>query len=114
MRLVRFEDGRLEIALERSVSRSLIADLQRKLPEWTGKRWMVIVSSEQGESTRHQQAREREIELKRGVRSDPLVQAVLERFPGAEIVGVMAPASQTSTADAVEPPPDDNNEDSDG
>ncbi len=114
VRLVRFEDGRLEIALERSVSRSLIADLQRKLPEWTGKRWMVIVSSEQGESTRHQQAREREVELKRGVRSDPLVQAVLERFPGAEIVGVMAPASQMPTADAVEPPPDDNNEDSDG
>ncbi len=29
-------------------------------------------------------------ELKRGVRADPLVQAVLERFPGAEIVGVRA------------------------
>ena len=26
--------------------------------------------------------------MKRGVRSDPLVQAVLERFPGAEIVAV--------------------------
>ena len=30
----------------------------------------------------------REAELKRGVRADPLVQAVLERFPGAEIVAV--------------------------
>ncbi len=26
--------------------------------------------------------------LEQGVQSDPLVQAVLERFPGAEIVGV--------------------------
>ncbi|MBX3553414.1 MAG: DNA polymerase III subunit gamma/tau [Pseudolabrys sp.] len=114
VRLVRFEDGRLEIALERSVSRSLITDLQKKLPEWTGKRWMVVVSSEQGEPTRHSQAREREVELKRGVRSDPLVQAVLERFPGAEIVGVMAPASQTPMADIVDLPPEDTNEDTDG
>lgn len=114
IRLVRFEDGRLEIALERSANRSLITDLQKKLPEWTGRRWMVIVSSEQGEPTRHQQAREREVELKRGVRSDPLVQAVLERFPGAEIVGVMAPALHAPMADAVEPAPDDNNEDTDG
>jgi DNA polymerase-3 subunit gamma/tau len=30
----------------------------------------------------------RDAELKRGVRSDPLVKAVLERFPGAEIVAV--------------------------
>jgi rhodanese-related sulfurtransferase len=30
--------------------------------------------------------------LKDGVRDDPLVQAVMARFPGAEIVGVRAPA----------------------
>jgi DNA polymerase-3 subunit gamma/tau len=34
----------------------------------------------------------RKTELKDGVRSDPLVQAVLERFPGAEIVEVRPPA----------------------
>ena len=30
----------------------------------------------------------RKAELENGVRADPLVKAVLERFPGAEIVGV--------------------------
>ena len=30
-------------------------------------------------------------ELKTGVRADPLVQAVLARFPGAEIVSVRGP-----------------------
>jgi DNA polymerase-3 subunit gamma/tau len=35
----------------------------------------------------------RKTELKDGVRSDPLVQAVLERFPGAEIVEVRPPAA---------------------
>jgi len=34
------------------------------------------------------QVEAREAEMKAGVRGDPLVQAVLARFPGAEIVGV--------------------------
>ena len=37
------------------------------------------------------QAEARQAELKTGVRADPLVQAVLARFPGAEIVDVRAP-----------------------
>jgi DNA polymerase-3 subunit gamma/tau len=48
----------------------------------------VIVSAEPGASTLYAQAQTRKAELKDGVRSDPLVQAVLTRFPGAEIVDV--------------------------
>jgi DNA polymerase-3 subunit gamma/tau len=102
VRLVRFEDGRLEIALEPSAPHSFIQDLQARLATWTGRRWIVVVSSEQGEPTRHRQAIEREAELKRGVRSDPLVQAVLARFPGAEIVGVTAPETIVPAAEAGE------------
>jgi DNA polymerase-3 subunit gamma/tau len=36
VRLVRIEDGRLEVALERSAARTLINDLSRKLEQWTG------------------------------------------------------------------------------
>jgi DNA polymerase-3 subunit gamma/tau len=106
VRLVRFEDGKLEIALERTANRSLIPALQTKLTAWTSRRWVVVVSSEQGEATKHEQARERDAELKRGVRSDPLVEAVLARFPGAEIIGVTQP--QEDPGLAVPPPPDDN------
>ena len=51
VRLVRIEDGRLEVALERSASRTLINDLSRKLEQWTGRRWTVIVSNEAGQPT---------------------------------------------------------------
>jgi DNA polymerase-3 subunit gamma/tau len=51
---------------------------------------MVIVSAEPGAPTLRAQAQTRKAELKDGVRSDPLVQAVLTRFPGAEIVDVRA------------------------
>jgi DNA polymerase III subunit gamma/tau len=88
VRLVRFEDGKLEIALEPSARKTIVQDLQRKISEWTGRRWMVVVSSEQGAPTVSSQAAVKRSELEQGVRADPLVQAVLARFPGAEIVGV--------------------------
>jgi DNA polymerase-3 subunit gamma/tau len=88
VRLVRFEDGRLEIALEPGASKTLVNDLSRKLAEWTGRRWMIVVSAAQGVPTVKAQEAAQKAELMRGVHADPLVQAVLARFPGAEIVDV--------------------------
>jgi DNA polymerase III subunit gamma/tau len=99
IRLVRMEDGRLEIALEQGASRAIVQDLSRKLSDWTGKRWMVIVSAEQGAPTLRTQAEARQEELEIGVRGDPLVQAVLSRFPGAQIVGVRGPATNEVNGD---------------
>jgi DNA polymerase-3 subunit gamma/tau len=111
VRLVRCEDGRLEIALQPSAARALVNDLSRKLSQWTGRRWMVVVSAEPGEPTVHAQSEARAVELKTGVRADPLVQAVLARFPGAEIVDVRQAGNAASSRhqdDALaEPPPVD-------
>jgi DNA polymerase-3 subunit gamma/tau len=109
VRLVRYEDGRLEIALQPSAARTLVNDLSRKLSQWTGRRWMVVVSAEPGAPTVHAQGEARAAELKTGVRADPLVQAVLARFPGAEIVDVRqagaAAASMGSPDGAMPEPP---------
>jgi len=94
VRLVRFEDGQLEIALEPTAPKTLVHDLQRKLTGWTGKRWIVVVSKEQGAPTVRAQAEAQQAEIERGVQSDPLVQAVLNRFPGAKIVGVTQTAPE--------------------
>lgn len=88
VRLVRCEDGQLEIALEARAPKTLVHDLQRKLTGWTGKRWIVVVSKEQGAPTMRAQAEAQQAEIERGVQDDPLVQAVLNRFPGAKVVGV--------------------------
>ncbi|HYY37041.1 MAG TPA: DNA polymerase III subunit gamma/tau [Xanthobacteraceae bacterium] len=88
VRLVRCEDGRLEIALEPTAAKTLVNDLARKFSQWTNRRWMVVVSAEDGEPTVRSQNDARQAALKTGVRGDPLVQAVLARFPGAEIVDV--------------------------
>jgi len=107
LRLVRFEPGRLEIALEPNASKALIGDLGRRISQWTGQRWMVVVSSEQGQPTVRSQTESRRAELERGVQADPLVKAVLARFPGAQIVAVregLADAPPPSIEGDVLPP----------
>ncbi len=88
VRLVRCEDGQLEITLEPGAAQAIVNELPGKLKMWTGRPWVVVLSRDAGQPTLKAQMEARDAELKRGVRSDPLVQAVLERFPGAEIVAV--------------------------
>jgi DNA polymerase III subunit gamma/tau len=65
-----------------------VGDLARKLSQWTGRRWMVVVSAETGAPTLKTQSEAKQAELKTGVQAHPLVQSVLTRFPGAEITRV--------------------------
>ncbi|MEZ5786360.1 MAG: DNA polymerase III subunit gamma/tau [Xanthobacteraceae bacterium] len=119
VRLVHFEDGKLEVALEPSASRALIGDLARKLSELTGRRWMVVLSTDQGAPTVRSQLEAQQAEIRSGVQADPLVQRVLAQFPGAQIVNVrpresteagLPPAvdAEGETEDVmVEPPAED-------
>jgi DNA polymerase-3 subunit gamma/tau len=106
VRLVRFEDGRLEIALERQAKRALVSDLTRKLEEWTGRRWTVIVSNEAGQQTLREQNLQAKNERERIAEADPRVQEVMARFPGAKVVEVRRLAPEPPEAEvssAVEP-----------
>lgn len=92
VRLIKIEDGRLELAMERTASRTLINDLSRKLEQWTGRRWAVIVSNEQGQPTLRDQQLEQKNERQRAAEADPRVKEVLARFPRAKVeVRVIVP-----------------------
>jgi len=99
VRLVRIDDGRLELALERTASRSLINDLGRKLEQWTGRRWTVIVSNEPGQPTLRSQSEAQKNERERAAESDPRVREVLAKFPGAKFE-VRRLATDLAEADA--------------
>ncbi|SHN76667.1 DNA polymerase III subunit gamma/tau [Bradyrhizobium erythrophlei] len=88
VRLIRFEDGRLEVALERHAQRTLINDLSRKLELWTGRRWTVVVSNEAGQPTLRSQSEAAKNKRERAAETDPRVREVLARFPGAKVVEV--------------------------
>jgi DNA polymerase-3 subunit gamma/tau len=99
VRLVRIEDGRLELAMERSASRTLINELSRKLEQWTGRRWTVIVSNEEGQPTLRSQMLLKQSERERSAESDPRVKEVLARFPGAKVVEVRRLAPEAPQPD---------------
>jgi DNA polymerase-3 subunit gamma/tau len=105
VRLVRIEDGRLEVALERSAARTLINDLSRKLEQWTGRRWTVVVSNEAGQPTLRSQNEVARNQRERAAESDPRVQEVLARFPGTKVVEVrkLAPEPPESHASGDDP-----------
>jgi DNA polymerase-3 subunit gamma/tau len=94
VRLVRFEDGRLEIALERNAQRTLVNDLSRKLEQWTNRRWTVVVSNEAGQPTLREQSLVAKNERERTAEADPRVKEVLARFPGAKLVEVRRLAAE--------------------
>ena len=93
VRPVAFEDGKLELALAPGGSPNLLQELQLKISEWTGKRWLVVLSREEGEATLAEQAKSARENLLTDVRADPLVAAVLARFPGASVVDVRTQAA---------------------
>jgi DNA polymerase-3 subunit gamma/tau len=111
VRLVRIEDGRLEVALERSAARTLINDLSRKLEQWTGRRWTVIVSNETGQPTLRSQNEAQKNQRERAAESDPRVQEVLARFPGAKVVEVRKLAPELPDSDVSGEDPAENSDD---
>ncbi|QDM34185.1 DNA polymerase III subunit gamma/tau [Tardiphaga sp. vice352] len=102
VRLIRIEDGRLELAMERTASRTLINDLSRKLEQWTGRRWSVIVSNEEGQPTLRWQLDQQKDARKQAALADPRVQEVLARFPGTEVTvrPIVQELPGTGTTDA--------------
>lgn len=88
IRLVRFEPGRLELNLIEGCPPGLAGDLSEKLGKWTGRRWIVVVSREQGEPPIGEVRRQREAAELEEVKAHPAVQALLDVFPGAEIKAV--------------------------
>jgi DNA polymerase-3 subunit gamma/tau len=99
VRLVRFEDGRLEIALEPQAQRALVTDLTRKLEQWTNRRWTVVVSNEKGETTLREQNLVVKNQRERAAEADPRVQEVLARFPGAKVIEVRRLAAEPPESD---------------
>jgi DNA polymerase-3 subunit gamma/tau len=86
--LVSFEPGRIELRPQDGAPRDLANRLGQLLSEWTGARWIVAVSQSGGAPTLAEDEARRDSTLRNEVATHPLVQAVLETFPGATIAAV--------------------------
>jgi DNA polymerase-3 subunit gamma/tau len=86
---ISFADGRIEVALAPGADPAVIQLLSVRLKAWTGRNWMVTVSNTTPAAPTLRQARaQRDSDAKAKAHEDPLVQAILDTFPGAKVTNV--------------------------
>jgi DNA polymerase-3 subunit gamma/tau len=87
LRPVSFADGRIEVALVENADPGIIQTLSARLELWTGRRWLVTVKTNAPVAT--PTIREQKAEVERATtaeaQQDPLVQKILETFPGSTV-----------------------------
>ncbi|WP_235897773.1 DNA polymerase III subunit gamma/tau [Neoaquamicrobium microcysteis] len=99
VRPVNIQDGHIEVALTDNAPKSLLNDLAVRLKEWTGRRWLITTSKEQGGQTLSEIATARRDAQFTDARNDPAVAAILSRFPGAKIIDVRIPDAPEAEGD---------------
>jgi DNA polymerase-3 subunit gamma/tau len=111
VRLTRFEAGRIEFGLTEDAPTTFTGDLGNRLKEWTGTRWIISIDRAATTPTLYEQQTKAREQLVDDARRDPTVAAVLQRFPGAEIVDIRVgtkPSAAEGLADpgAIDEQPD--------
>ncbi|MDC9823239.1 DNA polymerase III subunit gamma/tau [Devosia sp. ZB163] len=86
LRPVSIGDGRLEVALVPNADPGIIQTLSAKLKLWTNRQWMITLKNDaQHVPTMREQREERQEAVRQEAHQDPLVQAIIEKFPGATV-----------------------------
>jgi DNA polymerase-3 subunit gamma/tau len=110
VRVVRFEEGQLEIQPTDDAPPGLAGAIAKKLQDWTGARWMVAVAAGEGAPTLHERAEAEAAARLEGVQAHPHVRAILDSIPGAVIVDVRTraePALDAAEEHALAAPEED-------
>jgi len=106
MHLVSLEQGKIEFRPSDRAPRTLSGDLAQRLKEWTGTRWVVSVAREGGAPTIAEAKKNAHAAKLDSVMQEPMVRAVLDRFPGAEVIAVRDLVADDVTEAMSEPSED--------
>ena len=88
VRPISFRQGAIEYEPVQGAPNNLAQRLVARLKEWTGQPWLIAARGGDGtESAWERQKREAQ-EVRAEIEADPFVLAVMQAFPGTEIVGV--------------------------
>ncbi|WP_394152067.1 DNA polymerase III subunit gamma/tau [Loktanella salsilacus] len=109
LRLVSYQPGRIEVHPTGDAASDLTQRLGARLQAWTGNRWAVIISNDEGEPTIAEVRDAAATALQQQAAAHPLVQAVLLTFPKARITDIRTEAdrAQEAASEALEEVPDE-------
>jgi len=106
LRLVNFADGRIEMNLVENAPRDFLTTFGKKLEAWTGKRWMLSVSSEEGAPTLAEVEAQENADRMDDAKNDPAVSAIMNQFPGARIIDIRVREQE----ETLEPVPEESDD----
>ena len=88
VRLVKFEQGKIDISFNENLSKDFIKNISQKLNEWTGKRWIISLSKDEGQTTVYVNKSKLKSELMEAMKKSEVYKKITEAFPDAELVDV--------------------------
>jgi DNA polymerase III subunit gamma/tau len=88
VRLVKFEQGKIDISFNENLSKDFIKNISNKLNEWTGKRWIISLSKDEGETTIYEKKNQQKIELLEQMKQSEIYKKIMATFPDIELVDV--------------------------
>lgn len=88
VRLVKFEQGKIDISFNENLSKDFIKNISNKLNEWTGKRWIISLSKDEGETTVYEKNDKRKAELIEQMKQSEIYKKIMTTFPDIELVDV--------------------------
>jgi DNA polymerase-3 subunit gamma/tau len=103
VRPISFRQGAIEYEPVPGGPNNLAQRLVARLKEWTGQPWLIAARGGGGTESRWEQDQREKQETRAEVESDPFVTAVMQAFPGAEIVSIRnIPLPEAPAAEALE------------
>ena len=85
--LVSFEKEKIEINILNG-SDSIASDLSKKLTEWTEKKWVVLVTSTEGQKTINQEKEDSDSSIRNKIEEHPIFLATVSEFKDASIKSI--------------------------
>ena len=110
LRLVSYRPGAIVYEPAQGTPNNFAGRLVSRLKEWTGQPWLVAAEGGGGAETAWEKQKREQREARAEIEADPFVRAVMEAFPGAEILGVKQlaiPQGEAATEPPVEPEDED-------
>jgi DNA polymerase III subunit gamma/tau len=108
VRPISFRPGAIEYEAAPGAPANLAQRLVGRLKDWTGERWLIAAQGGGGAESLWERQKREEREVRAQIEQDPFVLAVMQTFPGAEIVGVRQIAeAQAPEGSATEAEDDD-------
>lgn len=102
VRPISFRPGAIEYEPAPGCPNNLAQRLVGRLKEWTGERWLIAAQGGGGAESAWEKQKREQREARARIEADPFVVAVMQAFPGAEIVGIRKPPQPEPPAAASE------------